>query len=120
MTDAADDVRRAPAGQPAMEGPTGEGEATELVGDPDAGSPEASVQGGAATGAVIGAVLGGPLGMAVGAAAGGVAGGAKGGDPDERHPVDKDPGIADDPLHATSDDEDGGAVTGPDGQLRRY
>ena len=120
MTDAADDVRRTPAGQPAMEGPTGTGEATELVGDPDAGSPEASVQGGAATGAVIGAVLGGPLGMAVGAAAGGVAGGAKGGDPEEQHRVDKDPGIADEALHGSSSDDDGGAVAGPDGKLRRY
>jgi hypothetical protein len=123
MTDAAADVRRAPAGQPAMEGPTGEGEATELAGDFDAGSDEAAVQGGAATGAVVGAVLGGPIGMAVGAAAGGAAGGVKGGDPDDRHPVDGDAGVADRHLEATSTsdaNEDGGAVAGPDGELRRY
>ena len=120
MTDAADDVRRAPAGQPAMEGPTGEGEATELAGDFDAGSDAATAQGGAATGAIVGAVLGGPIGLAVGAAAGGAVGGIKGADPDDRHPVDKDAGIADRHLEATSgSDDDGGAVAGPDGELRR-
>jgi hypothetical protein len=48
---------------------------SESVGDPDAGSREASAESGAAAGAILGTAIAGPLGLAAGAGIGAAAGG---------------------------------------------
>ena len=66
----------APEGRMEMEGPTGRGQSTELVGDPDRRTVSSGGEAGAGAGILAGTAVAGPIGAALGAAAGAVAGAA--------------------------------------------